>query len=101
MELSHAGAGGRTPFAIESLKQAGVWTPRPWSKSHPDTGSGDPSLATAEKGQRYFQAVTAALAELLVDLANATKRTIAVRVMPYSANFSRSLHEPAADLPLY
>jgi creatinine amidohydrolase len=73
VELRHAGAGERTPFAIEALKQAGVWTPRPWSKSHPDTGSGDPSQATAEKGRRYFQAVTEAVAELLVDLAKAHK----------------------------
>jgi creatinine amidohydrolase len=73
VELPHAGAGGRTPFEIEGLKQAGVWTPRPWSKSHPDTGSGDPSQATAEKGRRYFEAVTSALAELLVDLTKAHK----------------------------
>ncbi len=73
VELPQAGSGERTPFAIEALLQPGVWTPRPWSKSHPDTGSGDPSLATAEKGERYFQAVTNALANLLVDLAGAEK----------------------------
>jgi creatinine amidohydrolase len=50
-----------------------VWTPRPWSKTHPDTGCGDPSHATEEKGQRYFDAVTEALATLLVDLEKAKK----------------------------
>jgi creatinine amidohydrolase len=73
VELSQAGPGKRTPFAVDGLSQPGVWTPRPWSKSHPDTGSGDPSRATAEKGKRYFEAVTAALANLLVGLANAKK----------------------------
>lgn len=73
VELEHAGAGDRVPFAIEGLTQPGVWTPRPWSKCHPDTGSGDPSRATAEKGAQYFAAVTAALADLLVNLAAATK----------------------------
>jgi creatinine amidohydrolase len=73
VELSQAGSGDRIPFAIEALKQPGVWTPRPWSKSHPDTGSGDPSHATAEKGQQFFDAVTRALADLLVDLAGAKK----------------------------
>jgi len=73
VELRHAGPGERTPFAIETLLQPGVWTPRPWSKSHPDTGSGDPSRATAEKGERYFQAITNALANLLFDLVNAEK----------------------------
>ncbi|HEY3395471.1 MAG TPA: creatininase family protein [Lacipirellulaceae bacterium] len=73
VELQHAGKGERVPFAIKAIAQPGVWTPRPWSKSHPDTGSGDPSRATAEKGKQYFEAVTAALADLLVDLANAQK----------------------------
>lgn len=73
VELSQAGPGTRVPFAIEGLKQPGVWTPRPWSRSQPDTGSGDPSLATAEKGSRYFDAVTTALADLIANLANAKK----------------------------
>jgi creatinine amidohydrolase len=73
VELENAGPGARVPFAIGGLAQPGVWTPRPWSKCHPDTGSGDPSKATAEKGKRYFEAVTQTLAELLVNLANATK----------------------------
>jgi creatinine amidohydrolase len=73
VQLAEAGPGKREPFAIKSMVQAGVWTPRPWSKCHPDTGSGDPSLASAEKGKRYFDAVTVALANLLVDLDQATK----------------------------
>jgi creatinine amidohydrolase len=73
VELSNAGDGSRTPFEIKSLRRPGVWTPRPWSKSHPDTGSGDPSKATAAKGERYFAAVTSALADLFVELANAKK----------------------------
>lgn len=73
VELENAGQGQRVPFAIPGLSQPGVWTPRPWSKSHPDTGSGDPTKATAEKGQRYFEAVTQSLSVLLVSLANAQK----------------------------
>jgi creatinine amidohydrolase len=73
VELQHAGRGERVPFAIPRLNQPGVWTPRPWSKSHPDTGSGNPSRATAEKGKLYFDAVANALAELLADLASAKK----------------------------
>jgi creatinine amidohydrolase len=73
VELQHAGKGERVPFAIKSLAQPGVWTPRPWSKSHPDTGSGDPSRASAEKGQSYFEAVATAVAHLIFDLAGAQK----------------------------
>jgi creatinine amidohydrolase len=40
---------------------------------HPDTGSGNPAKATAEKGARYFEAVAESLATLLVDLAKAEK----------------------------
>ena len=73
VELSQAGPGKRKSFEIEGLSQPGVWTPRPWSKTHPDTGSGDPSKATAEKGQRYFEAVSDTLANLLVNLARAQR----------------------------
>jgi len=73
VELSEAGSGERIPFAITELTQPGVWSPRPWSRCHPDSGSGDPSSANADKGKRYFEAVTNALAELFVSLAQATK----------------------------
>ena len=73
VELDQAGPGERVPFAIRSLSQPGVWTPRPWSKSHPDTGSGDPSQATAEKGKRFFEGVVGAVSQLLVELAGAKK----------------------------
>lgn len=71
--MQQAGNGSTVPFNLATLKQPGVWTPRPWSASHPDTGSGDPARATAEKGRRYFEAVAGAVAEVLVELSNATK----------------------------
>jgi creatinine amidohydrolase len=73
VQLDQAGPGERKPFAIEGLKQEGVWAPRPWSAVHPDTGCGDPSAATAEKGREYLETVSAALAEALVDLSKAEK----------------------------
>jgi creatinine amidohydrolase len=73
VDLKSAGKGNRVPFKIEGLTQTGVWTPRPWSKTHPDTGSGDPSFATAEKGKSYFDSVTSAVADVIVGLSNARK----------------------------
>jgi creatinine amidohydrolase len=73
VEFDRAGSGERRPFTIGGLNQPGVWTPRPWSRTHPDTGSGDPARATADKGARYFEAVTGAIADLLVSIANAEK----------------------------
>ena len=73
VQMELAGPGERVPFAIEGLKQSGVWTPRPWSNAHPDTGSGSPEGSTAEKGKRYFEAISEAAAQVLVDL-SAAKR---------------------------
>lgn len=73
VDLSVAGPGKRVAFEIEGLNQPGVWTPRPWTASHPDTGSGDPSFATAEKGKAFFDACTNALADTIVGLSKATK----------------------------
>jgi creatinine amidohydrolase len=73
VQLEQAGPGKTNPFKIEGLQQPGVWTPRPWSVVHPDTGCGDPSKSTAEKGARYFDRVTAAVADVLVAVSKANK----------------------------
>ncbi|HEX4792691.1 MAG TPA: creatininase family protein [Humisphaera sp.] len=73
VELAQAGPGKRVPFAINGLSQPGVWTPRPWNAVHPDTGCGDPSCATADKGKQYLDAVAAALGSVLVALSRAKK----------------------------
>ena len=69
--LPQAGPGAARPWGIPALKQPGAWTPRPWSRVHPDTGSGDPTAATAAKGREYFEAITAVVADMLVDLSAA------------------------------
>jgi len=73
VQLDQAGPGRRVPFDIAGLNQSGVWTPRPWSKSHPDTGSGDPSGATAERGAQYVQVISEAISRLLIQLSAAKK----------------------------
>jgi creatinine amidohydrolase len=67
--LAQAGPGKRLPFGTAAMKACGAWTPRPWSRVHPDTGSGDPRGATAAKGAEYFAVITAALADLVVEFA--------------------------------
>jgi creatinine amidohydrolase len=73
VQLDQAGDGRRVPFAIEGLSQPGVWTPRPWAQSHPDTGSGDPKYATPEKGRQHFERVAETVAQVIVNLSNAEK----------------------------
>ncbi|MEX0742574.1 MAG: creatininase family protein [Phycisphaeraceae bacterium] len=73
VNMEAAGPGTRNKFAIPALNNPGVWTPRPWSTCHPDTGSGDPSHATAEKGAAFFGRITAAIADVVHDLSKAEK----------------------------
>ena len=71
VKLNQAGKGERVPFVVDGLDLPGVWTPRPWARCHPDTGSGDPSRATAEKGEAFSAAVVKALAQLIAGVSNA------------------------------
>lgn len=73
VQLDQAGPGSMNAFQLKTLRQPGVWTPRPWSQTHPDTGAGDPRKATAEKGKRCFEAMSDKVAELLVEVSNAEK----------------------------
>jgi creatinine amidohydrolase len=74
--IGQAGEGKSIPFKLRSLKQPGVWTPRPWSNCQPDTGAGDPKPATAEKGAEYVGQVSRAIGQLMVELAAASASAI-------------------------
>jgi creatinine amidohydrolase len=74
--MEHAGKGATVPMHLKTVKQPGMWTPRPWSRSHPDTGCGDPRPATAAKGQAYLQALVDAIAPLLVELSAAPREKL-------------------------
>lgn len=73
VQFDQAGDGRRVPFHVSSLAAPGVWTPRPWSRTHPDTGCGDPSRATADKGERYLAALIEAVSRVLIDLSKASE----------------------------
>jgi len=68
LPLSEAGDGKAKRFRIPALKEGLAWAPRSWTQVTGDTGSGDPSAATREKGIRHLDAVTTAIADFLVDL---------------------------------
>ena len=69
--LSEAGSGKDRKFKIEALKERSVWAPRQWTQVTEDTGVGDPSRSTAEKGAAFVADVTEKLAAFLVDLSAA------------------------------
>ena len=74
--MPQAGRGGSVEWDLPALRKPGTWTPRPWSHVHPDTGAGDPTGATAEKGAEYFEEIAAAVAEVIVQFSQATKGQI-------------------------
>jgi creatinine amidohydrolase len=69
LPLSEAGDGKEKKMKIKAFAEKWVWAERRWSSISVDTGVGDPSSATKEKGQSYFQAVTQKLGELFVEIA--------------------------------
>lgn len=71
LPLSEAGEGRTRAFRIAALREGWAWTPREWSLATVDTGVGNPARATAEKGARYFEALTVRIASFLVELAAA------------------------------
>lgn len=69
VRLDEAGKGTNRGFASEALRTGKVWLPRHWNIVSRDTGIGDPSLATAEKGRRFAEAVAFGYARFLNDFA--------------------------------
>ena len=69
--LSDAGPGRERKARIAGLREGWAWAPRRWTAITDDTGVGDPSAATAAKGEAFFRAVTERVGGFLVDLARA------------------------------
>jgi creatinine amidohydrolase len=69
LPLTEAGKGRERKSTFRARKEGWVWFPRPWTKVTEDTGIGDPSKATAEKGQLYLEHITDRMAEFFVELA--------------------------------
>lgn len=54
--LENAGDGATRTFKPDGFREGWAWTQRPWTKITRDTGSGNPYLATPDKGERFLQA---------------------------------------------
>jgi creatinine amidohydrolase len=71
LPLGDAGKGKAKRFRIAGLQDGVAWAPREWTRVTEDTGVGDPSRATREKGAKFRDAVCDRIAAYLVDLAKA------------------------------
>ena len=69
--LVEAGDGRERRWSIKGLREGWAWAPRRWTQVSADTGTGNPTLATPEKGARYAELVTSKVADFLVELAAA------------------------------
>src|SRR5690606_35781912 len=58
LPLSEAGDGAAKKFRLTAIREGWAWAERRWTQVTRDTGVGDPRKATAEKGEKYFKAVT-------------------------------------------
>lgn len=71
LPLDEAGLGIARKNKIKAFSEGWVWAERKWSQVTDDTGIGNPKLATKEKGETYFKAITTKIAQLFIDIANA------------------------------
>lgn len=67
--LEEAGPGRARQFKIRGFQEGWATSQRQWTQVTDDTGVGNPSQATAEKGEKYLQACVKKLAEFFLELA--------------------------------
>lgn len=70
LPLDEAGDGRAKKFRIAALNEKWAWAERKWPEVTKDTGIGDPRNANAEKGKKYFDAVTKKMAAFFLDVAS-------------------------------
>lgn len=68
--LNEAGGGRAKSFRIKAFNEKWAWAERRWSQVSSDTGIGDPSLSTPQKGEKYYNQVVGKISELMTELAS-------------------------------
>ena len=71
LEKEFWGKGKAKKFRIKAFSEGWAWAERRWSQISEDTGVGDPSKASKEKGERLFKDITIKMADLLYELCEA------------------------------
>jgi len=71
VHMEQAGKGEVKQSRIEAVRKGWISITRPWHLISTDTGIGDPSAATAEKGQAIMNVIVRRLGDFLYDLATA------------------------------
>jgi len=69
LPLDEAGNGQHKKFTVQGLNEKWAWTERKWTKITNDTGVGNPSHATAEKGEKFFDDLCQKIGKFIYELA--------------------------------
>jgi creatinine amidohydrolase len=69
LPLSEAGSGATKKFSVAGLREGWAWAPRHFSRISEDTGSGEPTGSSRQKGADYLDAVVERIGGYLVELA--------------------------------
>jgi creatinine amidohydrolase len=67
--LGDAGTGHARAWKLTGLREGWAWAPRRWTQVTADTGIGNPSKATAAKGEAYVNAAAKKIGDFLTELA--------------------------------
>jgi len=76
LPLSEAGSGESKKFSINALNEKWAWSERKWTKVSRDTGIGNPSKSSSEKGELYFEKVCEKISRLIVELSSRNKESL-------------------------
>ena len=71
-----SGDGSTKKFSPKALQEGWAWSQRPWTKITKDTGSGDPSKSTPEKGNQFIERCTDNICEFFCEISNKSIDTI-------------------------
>lgn len=74
--LDTAGDGATLSFNLEGFKSGWAWAQRPWTMVTKDTGSGNPRLATKEKGRAFTDDTIHNIADFLYQLSGRTVKEL-------------------------
>jgi creatinine amidohydrolase len=71
LPLNEAGPGKGKKFKVKALNERWAWAERKWTQVTSDTGIGDPSKATPEKGEKCFREVVSKIGNIIIELSEA------------------------------
>lgn len=70
LPLSEAGKGNGRKFRIKEFNEKWAWTERKWTQVTKDTGIGNPSKASPEKGEKCYNYVVSKIGNLMLELSH-------------------------------